>query len=290
MTPPTRLQRPLALDDATQVESGCRMDWFCALVESSPGFRAYSEMVMVAVYTAGKFTSLRPHLIYDGQPNALTAWLERHNVEIIGHRSRFREALAQLSEREKNPYIATGIVGAFLRVELPQLRPAGPQPDLVLYTDCDIIFQRNVVPELQQAECNYFAVAGEFTPDDYEKMNTGVMLMNLTRLRDSAGKFQDFIANNLETFKDEGWDQAAFRQFYRRPDGTRLWDTLRPELNWKPYWGNNPEAAIIHFHGPKPQDRDKVDRHWQHLKTSGQGAYFRMVEVWQQLLEQAAAT
>ena len=27
---------------------------------------------------------------------------------------------------------------------------------------------------------------------------------------------------------------------------------LSRTLNWKPYWGWNPEAEIVHFHGPKP--------------------------------------
>ncbi|MBJ3763921.1 hypothetical protein ILP92_14305 [Maribius pontilimi] len=26
------------------------------------------------------------------------------------------------------------------------------------------------------------------------------------------------------------------------------------ENNWKPYWGTDPDARIIHFHGPKAQD------------------------------------
>jgi hypothetical protein len=24
--------------------------------------------------------------------------------------------------------------------------------------------------------------------------------------------------------------------------------------NWRPYWGINPDVAILHFHGPKPLD------------------------------------
>ena len=24
-------------------------------------------------------------------------------------------------------------------------------------------------------------------------------------------------------------------------------------MNWKPYWGRNDAASIIHFHGPKPR-------------------------------------
>jgi hypothetical protein len=34
-----------------------------------------------------------------------------------------------------------------------------------------------------------------------------------------------------------------------------LWDDLPLELNWKTYWGLNRDAAILHFHGPKPYNR-----------------------------------
>ena len=135
------------------------MDWFCALTEDSISFREYSEMVMVAVYTARKFTSLRPHLIYDGNDNEFTAWLDRHGVKIIRHRSIFREELAKLGEREKNPRIEAVISGAFLRVELPRLAPRSSASDVVLYTDCDVMFRDEVVPQLRQVDCEYFAVA-----------------------------------------------------------------------------------------------------------------------------------
>ena len=31
-----------------------------------------------------------------------------------------------------------------------------------------------------------------------------------------------------------------------------MFDLLPDELNWKPYWGLNSNAEIVHFHGPKP--------------------------------------
>ena len=78
-----------------------RMDWFCALTEDDHLFRHYSEMVTVAVYTARKLTSLRPHLIYDGSDNEFTDWLDRHGVRIIRHRSLFRAQLASWANVRK---------------------------------------------------------------------------------------------------------------------------------------------------------------------------------------------
>lgn len=63
--------------------------------------RQNAEMVTVAVYTARKFTSLRPHLIYDGNDNEFTDWLDRHGVRIIRHRSLFRAQLASWANVRK---------------------------------------------------------------------------------------------------------------------------------------------------------------------------------------------
>jgi hypothetical protein len=89
-------------------------------------------------------------------------------------------------------------------------------------------------------------------------MNTGVMLMNTERLRESLSQFRKYIRQNLAELERESWDEAAYRWFYRDSNGP-LWDRLRPELNWKPYWGWNPQARIIHFHGPKRYQRSCLD-------------------------------
>jgi hypothetical protein len=262
------------------------MDWFCALTEDSPGFRQYSEMVLVAVYTARKFTSLRPHLIYDGNDNEFTDWLDRHGMKIIRHRSLFREELAKLGEREGNPYIAAAVSGAFLRVELPRLVTS----DLVLYTDCDVIFRDEVVPELRSLRCDYFTVAPHARESYADIINSGVMLMNLARLRKTADEFYQFIFDKLDELKAEAWDQGAYRRFYRDDNGRPLWNWLPLELNWRPYWGDYGRAKIIHFHGPKPFQRDDIDKVWPELKSYTGGAYLELIEVWQELLKQARSS
>lgn len=259
------------------------MDWFCALTEDSAAFQPYSEMVMVAVYTARKFTSLRPHIVYDGQDNDFTNWLDRHGVKIIRHRSLFRGELAKLGEREKNRFLEAAISGAFLRVELPQLL----QAKQILYTDCDVIFQGEVVSELETIDCEYFAVARENSGQGDDVINSGVMLMNLAKLRETAPEFHQFIFENLDGLKAEAWDQGAYRRFYRDANGRPLWTWLPLELNWRPYWNDYRQAKIIHFHGPKPYQRNHIDSHWPELRPYTGGCYQELLEVWQRLLEEA---
>lgn len=262
------------------------MQWFFALTEDSTAFRQYAEMIMVAVHTAKKFTLLEPHCIYDGSENEFTEWLRKRGVRIVRHRSFVRTQLEELGRKKGNPHLGPALSGAFSRVELPELVEQLGGAKRVLYTDCDVIFRGEVVPELEANRCEYFAVAPESGQNDYVNMNTGVMLMNAERLRESLPKFREYIAQNLAALERESWDEAAYRWYYRDGDGP-LWDRLRPELNWKPYWGENPQAKIIHFHGPKPFQREHIDSHWPELKSLTGGAYSALVEQWAALLEEA---
>jgi lipopolysaccharide biosynthesis glycosyltransferase len=262
------------------------MRWYFALTEDSTAFRQYAEMVMVAVHTAGKMTALEPHCIYDGSENEFTAWLRKRGVQIIPHRSFVREALEELGRERRNPHLAAALSGAFSRIELPEIVERSGGADRVLYTDCDVMFLGEVVPELEANACRYFAVAPESTQGDYVNMNTGVMLMNTEQLRASLPAFRDYVSENLASLEAESWDEAAYRWYYRDENGP-LWDRLRPELNWKPYWGENSEAKIVHFHGPKPYQRDYIDSHWPELKEHTGGAYLACVERWAKLLEEA---
>jgi lipopolysaccharide biosynthesis glycosyltransferase len=259
------------------------MDWYFALTEDSTAFQQYAEMIRVAVHTARKVTALEPHCIYDGAENDFTAWLGKHDVRIVPHRSFVRDDLAELGRIKGNPHLGAALSGAFSRIELPELVE---RDERVLYTDCDVMFLDDPLPELQANPCHYFAVAPESTRDDYVNMNTGVMLMNPGRLRDSLPAFREYVSRNLAALEAESWDEAAYRWFYRDEKGP-LWDRLRPELNWKPYWGENRAAKIVHFHGPKPFQRDYIDSHWPELKGLTGGAYLNYVQQWTELLEEA---
>ena len=266
------------------------MQWYFALTEDSTAFRQYAEMIMVAVHTARKVTSLEPHCIYDGNENDFTEWLGKHGVRIVRHRSFVREALEELGRKKGNPHLAAALSGAFSRIELPEIvRKIGDGSGRILYTDCDVMFLGEIVPELEANPCRLFAVAPESNREDYVNMNTGVMLMNVERLGESLPEFREYVAKNLAALEAESWDEAAYRWFYRDEKGPR-WDRLRPELNWKPYWGENAEARIIHFHGPKPFQREYIDSHWPELKEHTGGAYLAEVERWSQLLEEARSS
>jgi hypothetical protein len=261
------------------------MQWFLALAEGCPGFKQYSALVKVAVHTALERTSLRPHFLYDGGENGLTRWLRDREVPIIQCRTFLDEDLARLKGGRDEANTRSTARGILLRLELAQLGQQLGFDDRVLYTDCDVFFRADVTRELDAIACHYFAVAPEFSREEYFHMNTGVMWMNLANLRSVDVEFRAFVRQNLDRLQSLAWDQGAYREFFVTKKNAIKWDKLRPELNWKPYWGDSAEAKIIHFHGPKPFQRPHLDSHYPNLKPlTANGAYDRFCEEWDELL------
>jgi hypothetical protein len=193
-------------------------------------------MVLAAVKSAAKHTQLIPFLFWDGGEDPFLDPLRELDVRIVPHHLTFYDALEEHG-REIPGYLSIAS-GAFLRTELPLMF----DDDLVLYTDCDVLFTGPLeFPPVPP----YFACASEFEQGNTTDFNTGVMLMNLRNLRRSLTEFQAFIREHLGDF--DTYDQDAYRQFY----GAKA-SALPDEYNWKPYWGRNPDARIVHFHGPKP--------------------------------------
>jgi hypothetical protein len=280
---------------AAHVRMAFSMRWFTAINEDAPRFHDYAEMLQVAVVTALERTALRPHVLYDGSTNSLTRWLRAHQVEVWPVRSRFYDQLSRLTSVTRHGSLGVG-AGALLRVELPTFaRRHGVHDSYILYTDVDVMFSRDPVPLLRKYEPRYFAVAPQSGPTD--GLNSGVMLMNLPRLRQDGQLFRAYIERHLARFVQRAWDQDAYDEFYswahppvrlrkltRRLGLTRavLWDSLPLELNWKAYWPRNDNAVVVHFHGPKPHDEEgclgrQLSQELQSLATSD---YYAACQVW----------
>jgi hypothetical protein len=71
------------------------------------------------------------------------------------------------------------------------------------------------------------------------------MVMNLPSLRDARPRLESHLeANilNMAPHDDQGLLNALFLTHC---------DWMPNTHNWKPYWGVNKDAIIVHFHGPK---------------------------------------
>ena len=260
------------------------MKWFFAINEAA--LRSQRElwepMMRVAVESARATTNLEPNLIvYGVGDDPFLEELRRRGVRIIPHKLSYLASLETFYG--EGSHVASIASGAFLRTEIPLLEY---EDDVVLYTDCDVMFERQ--PFLQLSASAPFACAPESDRADYDNLNTGVMLMNLPVLRQSLTAFTDWIKANLD--QCAAFDQGAYQLYYRGQ-----WDRLPLKFNWKPYWGSSDEASIIHFHGPKPLWARTIleDPEWDQvpiyraLVNSNPTAYRLFLERWDAWLAKA---
>ncbi len=244
------------------------MKWCFATNESSVnnGADYWVELIEHAVKSCLQNTSLTPCLIYDGQENDFIRNLQNRGVQIIYHRVSIYDDLrhhceAKFPGSDGHLQVASS---AFLRIDLPELLR---EDEYVLYTDCDVVFLRDPVPLFQGTSS--IACAPQMFRGNRDDLNSGVMWMNVRSLRHDLPDFRRIIRDTIQTYS--GWDQEAYRLVYKN-----RYSLLNDEWNWKPYWGRNDEAVLIHFHGPKPQIARSI------LETDG----FQTFEIYHQLVSQ----
>jgi lipopolysaccharide biosynthesis glycosyltransferase len=267
------------------------MKWYFAITEESVGKAeggGYGDMIRVAVASALKNSTLQPNMLYDGEESDFTRELRAAGVVIHKRRISFYDQLEQAQGR-RFPHLEHFMAiarGAFLRFEVPLVEE---HDRFVLYTDCDVIFLRD--PQIDRFRPSLFLASSEFNPDGHRsfELNSGVIIMNVERLRDDLPALIDFCCDTTDMSR--GYDQEFLRDFYHGK-----WDHLSPKYNWKPYWGVNEDARIVHFHGPKIQDAmrlvdgeaESVPGLWQDLYKGSPQGYSRYVAEWRALAPDAA--
>ncbi len=217
------------------------MKWYFAVSEASMARtdHDWEGLLKAAVNSARQNTQLEPHLLYDGEPSALTRELEGRGVRVITHRVRLYPDLATYAAQNSlEPMWLPVAAAAFLRFDIPIIEQ---EDDLVLYTDVDVLFLSQ--PNFFRTKPPLLFGASTQSTERYDDMNSGVLLLNVPAMRSDHGALCTFAAANLGL----GLDQEILRVHYRD-----RYDLLDRSLNWKPYWGPNPSAQIVHFHGPKP--------------------------------------
>lgn len=282
-TLPTRIKWVFAMHEGSSSLSQSFSDMVKVAVRSA---KEHTRLIPVCLTTSS------PH-------SELSTWLTAHGVRVIYHRPLWegtvRGIIRERSEsagpgenvnsRSHLSSDAAAMVGTFLRIDIPI---SGILDELVLYTDVDVMFRgpvtwSNLVPE-PQALSNirrkndfsrgkfdygrgdqsglpqYFAASSEMEMStDPEKMNAGVMILNMRNLRASYREFLSFILRRGEEKGEFNWssgpgDQGAYKEFYKVADGDRqvVHASFLPlTMNWKSYWPPSRSASIIHFHGPK---------------------------------------
>ena len=99
------------------------------------------------------------------------------------------------------------------------------------------------------------------------------------------------MVGKLKTLVDDAWDQTAYKLFFGGKFFGDKWDKLPPEFNWKPYWGNSSNIRILHFHGPKPHQKelltsDALDVEFDTLLPLVNEKYFESIETWNKFYDE----
>jgi Glycosyl transferase family 8 len=193
----------------------------------------------LAVTSALGVGGLEPCCLYAGERDAFTDWMEARDVEVRFIFPRFAQVIR---DRASAGAYSLDFMGHWLRSQICLIENGAP---VVLYTDCDVVFLQNVA--FGDVLPPTIACAPEFRKDEWRYFNSGVMLMNLARLREDYPAFEAFAIAGIQS--DRSWDfrdQAAYNRFYRE-----RWSRLDPRFNWKAYWDPSESSTILHFHGPK---------------------------------------
>jgi hypothetical protein len=253
---PHDLQAPSIVSasrEATKRSGEGHLKWyFCYNQASTPWF---SDMIKVAVTSAKQNTGLRPNCIYDGEPTALTAWLEGQGVEMHQSQVPFRKRLFDDDVMERNKgtgYKPASARGFYLPLQIPAVEEVDEH---VLYTDCDVMFLRDLdLAEVKPATVAAVPEVADLSAPSplrvLDGFNSGVMVINVPEMRKRLPDLMRILEKNgYFNFPPTG---ATYDQGLLNLGLQSAWDALPPTYNWRVFYGVNPDASVVHWHGPKP--------------------------------------
>lgn len=240
------------------------MKWFFGFNEAASKW--FADMVKVTVVTAEVHApALEPHCLYDGDAETdLTGWLRSRGVSVHRTAVPFRDRLSApdvIARNAATSYNPVSARGYYLCLAVPWADAARDEA-YVLFTDCDVMFTGPV--DLASLRPLVLAAAPEMADlrhpaaDDHGRgFNSGVMLMNVAGMRERSTHIES-VAERDGYYRfpvaDATYDQGALNAAI--PAGQ--WERLPQTLNWRPAFGINPRASIVHWHGPKPRHVEKT--------------------------------
>ena len=230
------------------------MQWYFCFNDRVSDY--FEDMIKACVISARQNTTLSMNCLYDGKENLLTRWLQAAGVNVINTEIYFAGDLASADTLLKNggngydPHAARGF---YLPMQIPR---AAPDQEFVLFTDVDVVFLSDV--KLDNCRPSILAACGEVADmQSFSRssvtthFNSGVMVLNLPELRRRENEVLAVLrgGNFFRDPRNPGstYDQWALNEAF----GTE-WQRLEDKYNWRAYWGADNQAAIVHFHGPKP--------------------------------------
>ncbi len=252
-----------------------------ALDSTSSEYRLLAKVMVRSALDQG-LSNL--HCLYQGVDDEFTRWLEAAGVKVLFHTGSLKDDIAATYRGNKT---LSHALGTYLRLEIPDAFSAlGYMDEFVLYVDVDVLF----TPKFSLPNVRPLLVAGApcWSIDNFKFMNTGVLVLNLPALRHRLRAFRQFLMDNKFDFESSGFgpcDQGAWNVFFRGE-----WERLPSQYNWKPFWGVNEAAQIVHFVGPNPFEAGEIligqqsSDHWsgthQRFVERAPQAYVKYLALW----------
>lgn len=211
----------------------------------------YEDMLEVALVTTKINTSLDIVVLYDGPAgHPYEKIIKDSGAKLIKHRFSQADALPKVFSQDYlmrqygRQYEYKKLNGTFMRLDIPEIEK---EEDIVLYSDFDVMFLKDIEVEEFPKDFTILA-APEFSTDlsQFSYFNAGVLVLNLPKV----GPFFKNILGQIE--KGIPNKTGLFDQGYLNDELFGLHQILPLKYNWKPYWGFNDDATIVHFHGLKP--------------------------------------
>jgi lipopolysaccharide biosynthesis glycosyltransferase len=201
-----------------------------------------------AIRSARVNTSLEIACVYDGVDPEFLAFLALHHV----HRVDWTCIREDVYRPDHTALERNRRAGVWMRMDIA---PLFRDRDYILYTDCDVIFNKDVIAEsLTLPSSGLFSMVYSVGPGlgTADHVNTGVMVINVKNtLRELPHLIQACEGLNWgrEFSEEEGYFEGVINRTYTQSGSITPLSRL---YNWRPWWGVSQESVITHFHGSKP--------------------------------------
>ena len=224
----------------------------------------YDVLMKAAVRSARSKTSLHPicvaHVDEDRQSSRIK-WLMSEGVRVLYHRPAWDKellsGLRQSSEAEKRrSHLYENedmVLSTFFRLDIPILAEIS-QFEHILYTDTDVYFRKDIT-NLQGIGWRLpSSIQMGYEAAHMYPFNAGIYLASVRFLRDThRSLIEKMIARKSISYGSYGpGDQGLLNMAYEQE--LKSTGPLDEAMNAKPYHAFSPNAAVVHFHGPKPTD------------------------------------
>ncbi|KAL1528727.1 hypothetical protein AB1Y20_010060 [Prymnesium parvum] len=210
--------------------------------------------------------SLVPYLLYYGHRDSTSLWMEAHGVKVMHVNLTFWEALPehQRTQRQSNG----NVFATYGKIDVPRLvdaAGAAHPTGMVLYTDLDVIFMRDLPISALPLSVRYMAATKEPLWNIY---NTGVLWMNASSMTEQHARMVEYARRRR--FHFTVYEQTWLNNYFKKLG----WDQLPGRLNVAPFMDCNglsmerrsssahvesllcaeQDVVVWHFAGVKPWD------------------------------------